>query len=334
MQDPKYRNIYGIFLMLLHSLAASILYAINKYLTGFISSNQVVFLYKLIVLIGILPWVFRDGISGLKTNKLKLHLMRGFVSTVAALCFFNGLSKVDIASATALNKMEPVLLMIIGVIYFKEKLTTPKLLTLLFSFLGMLFVIYPVVNLDENGNYSLMSLFSGFEEINYNYLIILCAVLLWTINSSVIKVLGKTESNKVQLFYVSLISVLVSLPTAMFSWSTQNINGVEILWINEVSPFANFDSTIMMLLIAVAFMHFIHVTCFFQSLKVGEMSIVIPFDYSRLIIGGMIGYYFFDAKPTLSSLIGYGLILTSGIYLLHIQTLNKRKKILVEQEQS
>lgn len=334
MPDSKYRNIYGIFLMLTHSLAASILYAVNKYLTGFISSNQVVFLYKLIVLVGILPWVFKNGIEGLKTKKLKLHMLRGFVSTVAALCFFHGLSKVDIASATALNKMEPVLLMIIGVLYFKESLNLPKVATVLFSFIGMLFVIYPVVTINESGELQLIEFCSDVGEINYSYLIILCAVILWTINSSVIKVLGKTESNKVQLFYVSLISVLVSLPTAMFTWNTQLINGVEILWINGVSPFNNFNSTVMMLLVAVAAMHFTHVTCFFQSLKVGEMSIVIPFDYSRLIIGGILGYYFFDSNPSLSSYIGYSLILLSGVYLLHVQTSSKRKKILIEEEQS
>ncbi len=159
-------------------------------------------------------------------------------------------------------------------------------------------------------------------------------MLLWTINSSVVKLLGKTESNRTQLFYVSLISVLVSLPTAMFTWSTQSIGGLDILWIDEVSPFNNFDNKVMYLLLIVAFMHFLHVTCYFQSLKVGEMSVVIPFDYSRLIIGGMLGYFFFGSDPSISSYIGYFLILASGVYLLKIQMMAKRRAILLEEEQS
>jgi S-adenosylmethionine uptake transporter len=324
---------YGIILMLSHSLAASLLYAVNKYLTGFVSSNQVVFLYKFIVLIGIVPWLLHGGIDCLKTKKFKLHLLRGFVSTIAALCFFYGLSKVDIASATALNKMEPVLLMIIGVLYFKEKFSISKATTVVVSFIGMLFIMYPIITFDDSGMH-FIQFNSEMPQLNYNYLIILCAVLLWTINSSVVKVLGKTESNRTQLFYVSLISVLVSLPTAMFTWSTQSIGGVDILWVGEVSPFNHFNSQVMLLLIVVAVMHFLHVTCYFQSLKVGEMSVVIPFDYSRLVIGGIIGYCFFGSNPSLSSYIGYFLILASGIYLLKIQAVAKRKLALLEEEQS
>lgn len=332
-QHSQYRNIYGIILMLTHSLAASMLYAVNKYLTEFVSSNQMVFLYKFIVLIGIIPWILHGGLNCIKTKKLKLHLLRGFVSTIAALCFFYGLSKVDIASATALNKMEPVLLMIIGVLYFREKFSISKAATVIVSFIGMLFIMYPIVTYDDSGVHFIQLGKDAFE-VNYNYLIILCAVLLWTINSSVVKVLGKTESNRTQLFYVSLFSVLISFPTAMFTWSIQSFAGAEILWINEVSPFSGINSQVLFLLLIVAIMHFVHVTCYFQSLKVGEMSVVIPFDYSRLIIGGILGYLFFASVPSLSSMLGYALILGAGIYLLRIQSKLKRNSRLLEEEQS
>jgi drug/metabolite transporter (DMT)-like permease len=331
--NSQYRNIYGIILMLTHSFAASMLYAVNKYLTEFVSSNQMVFLYKSIVLIGIVPWILHGGLACLKTQKFKLHLLRGVVSTIAALCFFYGLSKVSIASATALNKMEPVLLMVIGVLYFRERFSISKAATVVISFVGMLFVIYPVITMDESGIH-FMELSGGLPEVNYNYLIILCAVLLWTINSSVVKVLGKTESNRTQLFYVSLISVIVSFPAAMFTWSVQSFAGSDILWINEVSPFSGLNSQVMWLLLIVAVMHFIHVTCYFQSLKVGEMSVVIPFDYSRLIIGGVLGYVFFGSTPSMSANIGYIFILSAGVYLLRVQSKLKRSSRLLEDEQS
>ena len=321
MSEPRtqYQNIYGIGFMLANSVALSMLYGMMKYLTEFVSSNQAVFLYKLIVLIGIIPWVLKDGINCVKTEKLKLHLLRGVVSVLGALLFFHGLSKVDIASAVALNKMEPVLLMIIGALYFKEKLTSAKVYSVLISCVGMLFVMYPIITLSDGQlDFPLFNMKEA-PSLNSNYLIIIGAVLLWTVNSSVIKALGKTESNRTQLFYVSIISVLVSMPTALFKWDIQSIGSINIPWISEILSFGDFNMKFILLLAIVAFLHFSHVACYFLSFKVGEMSTVVPFDYTRLVFSGIIGYYFFDSAPSFSSYIGYFLILASGVYLLRVE---------------
>lgn len=320
-----YKNTNGIFLMLVNAFSTSMLYVLIKYLTSDISSSQVVFFYKFLVLAIVIPWVLYDGISCIKTKKLKLHILRGVVSTFAALLFFFGLSKVDVASATALNKMEPVLLMIIGAIYFNEKLSRVRIITVILSCIGMLFVVYPIVSMSENGLSFPWLDGAAAPALNYNYLIILAAVFLWTVNSSIVKTLGKTESNRTQLFYVSLISVLVSFPAAMFAWDTQTIAGFEILWISEVNPFADLNAQVIGLLICAAMLHFMHVACYFQSLKIAEMSVVVPFDYTRLVFGGLLGFCFFGNVPSLSSNIGYCLILGSGIYLLSIEARNKRK---------
>jgi drug/metabolite transporter (DMT)-like permease len=320
-----YKNVQGIIFMLINSVSISVLYGINKYLTQFISSNQVVFLYKLVVLLAVIPWVLYGGVECIKTKKLKLHLLRGIVSTFGALLFFYGMSKVDIASATALNKMEPVLLMLVGAFYFKEKLSLSKITTVLVSCVGMLFVVYPIVTFTGEG-LQLPWLHSQNEapEFNYNYLIILGAVLLWTLNSGVVKTLGKTESNRTQLFYVSLISVLVSMPAALFKWEIQPVIGINMPWIAEAASFTNFSSLYIMLILLMGVLHFSHVSFYFLSLKVGEMSVVIPFDYSRLVFGGIASWWVFDSAPSFSSYIGYFLILSSGLYLLKTQATAKK----------
>jgi drug/metabolite transporter (DMT)-like permease len=321
----NYKNINGIIFMLLNSVSISILYAINKYLTQFISSNQIVFLYKLAVLIAIIPWILHGGIECIKTKKIKLHLLRGFVSTVGALLFFYGMSKVDIASATAINKMEPVLLMLIGALYFKETLSRAKIIAVLVSCFGMLFVVYPMITLHEGSLIiPLLNKDHIAPEFNYNYLIVIAAVLLWTLNSSVVKTLGKTESNRTQLFYVSLISVLVAMPAALFKWEMHSTWGIP--FIAEYNSFDHFQSYYMILILLMGALHFLHVSFYFLSLKVGEMSVVVPFDYSRLVFGGLMGWLLFGVTPSLSSYIGYMFILVSGIYLLNEE--NKRKKLL------
>lgn len=325
MSQPKYRNTNGIVLMLINAFATSMLYVIIKYLSEFITSSQVVFIYKSLVLIGIIPWILYDGFGCIKTKKLKLHLLRGVVSTCGALFFFYGLSRVSIASATALNKMEPILLMILSAVYFKEKLSMVKISTIIISCIGMLFVVYPFVNFTETGFEFPLFEDSAETKFNYNYLAILAGVFLWTANSSVIKVLGKTESNRTQLFYVSVISVLVAMPAALFQWDTHLIFGISIPWANGFNSFSSLTSQSVGFLLCLGMLHFIHVACYFQSLKIAEMSVVAPFDYSKLVFGGVLGYCFFGTDPSLSAYIGYFLILSSGIYLLRHQVKEKRK---------
>lgn len=321
----QFRNTNGIVLMLINAFATSMLYVIIKYLTEFLTSNQVVFIYKSLVLLGILPWILYDGISCVKTKKLKLHLLRGVVSTLGALCFFYGMSKVDVASATALNKMEPVLLMIVSGIFFQEKLSNAKITTVVLSCIGMLFVVYPFITMTDTG-----IAFPFFEEgkqdqgFNYHYLIIMLGVLLWTANSSVIKILGKTESNRTQLFYVSLISVLVAMPTAVFQWDYQQFGNWNLPWVSGMNSFVNINSQTVGFLLCLGMLHFMHVACYFQSLKIAEMSVVAPFDYSKLVFGGILGYCFFGNVPTISAYIGYVLIIASGIYLLKIEAADKK----------
>ena len=327
LKSPSPQNMSGICFMLVNSLSMSLLYVVNKYLMGFLDSNLVVFAYKFAVLLGILPWILHGGIDCIRTKKIKLHLLRGILSTVGALLFFHGLSKVDVASATALNKMEPVLLMLVSLFYFKEKLSGTKISATIMSCIGMLFVIYPLVTYTNTGlHIPLLGDGSEAPEFNYNYLIVLGGVLFWTANSSVVKALGKTESNRTQLFYISVFSVIVSLPTALFKWEWIDAAGMNILWITDTISFMNFKMEYLGFIALGALFHFIHMASYFQSLKIAEMSVVIPFDYSRLIFGGALGYYFFNNVPSFSSCIGYVLILISGIFLLRAEA-KIRKKI-------
>lgn len=318
-QAKQPRNLYGIVLMLIHALALTILYANNKFIMEFISSNQLVFLYKTAVLLGALPWILKNGKQSLKTDRLHLHLLRGIVSTSGGLLFTYGLSKVDIASATAINKMEPILLMLLASFYFKEKLSTEKIVTIILSMLGMLMVSYQVVAWGESGlNFPWLNNGGKISSFNYYYLIIFGAVLLWTVNSSIVKSLGSTESNKTQLFYISLISVLFSMPFALCSWKWANIGGIQLPYFDSFHSIFNIGLTksLIGLIMLSALMHFLHVICYFQSMKVAEMSVVIPFDYARLVFGAIFGYVFFHEEPTFSAFMGYLLILVSGVYLL------------------
>ena len=318
MTTHNYKNIQGIMWMLTNSLATVVLYALGKHATNTIHPLQVVFLYKLVVLIGVICYVSYVGIECVKTKKLPLHMARGFFSSLGGILFFYGLHKVDIGNAIALSKLEPIFLMTISIIYFNEKLTQAKLLSFIISFIGMIFVVYPVL---EYNNGELIIPWLGSEvnmsKFNYNYLIILLAMLSWSVNSSLVKMLGKTESNRTQLFYVSLISVILTFPLAFYLY--------------EEGTIAALNLPLFISFILLGILYFIHAVCHFMSLKVAEMSVVIPYDYSKLVFGAIVSYCFFTTEPSFSSYIGYGLIILAGIYLFK-KNVRAKKNIVIDND--
>ena len=55
--------------------------------------------------------------------------------------------------------------------------------------------------------------------------------------------------------------------------------------------------------------------CAVKGFKVGEATAVVPFDYSRLIFAGFIGFWLFGDIPGLHTLGGAALIVTSTLYI-------------------
>jgi len=59
------------------------------------------------------------------------------------------------------------------------------------------------------------------------------------------------------------------------------------------------------------------------SLRVGELSAIIPFRYSRIVFLLILGFVVFGERPSLSMLLGTALIIISGVYVMwreHIVT--------------
>ena len=52
------------------------------------------------------------------------------------------------------------------------------------------------------------------------------------------------------------------------------------------------------------------------SLRLGELSAIMPFRYSRIVFLIILGFLVFGERPTASMLIGSTLILISGVYIM------------------
>jgi S-adenosylmethionine uptake transporter len=228
-----------------------------------------------------------------------MHVARGTFSLLGTLCFFVAVSNLDVTNAAAITYLDHILVVLIGFWYFKEKISHPKAVMIVMSFLGAMFIVKP-----------------GIVSFNKYYVFLFMAVLFWALNCTVIKMLGSTERSKAQIFYVMLFSSMFSAPLALYEWKP-----VELWHAKYIA--------------AIALCYLIHTVAFFKAFKFADMSTVMPFDYCRLIFTGLLGFLILNESPDMFSMIGYTLIILGGIYAIQHETRKhktKSQKIELEAE--
>lgn len=272
--------------MLINSIAMSLIYVIQKDLIKVISSKQIAFLYKMGVFMVMIPVFLQEGISStVATKKIHIHIARGAFSLMGSICFCEALNSINTVDATAMTYLENIVILFTGVLYFKEKLTRPKIILTISGLVGALLVTKP-----------------GNSSLNIGYVYILFAIFFWALNNFSIKILGKTERSKTQLFYASLFSSMLSIPMIYNkSW-----DGLQVYHYKYI--------------FALSILHAIHVVSFFRALKSADISIVMPFDYTRIIFSGILGYFIFSERPDILSIIGYIIIMLGGGYMIYKET--------------
>lgn len=321
-------NLIGIGLMVLNGLCISVIYLLMKQLTMDISSHLALFLYKLTLWFAILPWcLYKGGFSNLKTKRFWLHASRGFLSISGGLCLFFSIKHVALSDATAIGYLEQVLLVIIGILYFKEPSSKTKVFGIFTALMGAFIVVYPdIISFSQHSFIPDFFYNGGFKEFNYYYTFVFLSILFWAANCTVIKVLGKTDTPKVQLFYNLMISCIIAAPLAFLSW--QPVEGFGALKLpTRVFSFEELGlkEEHLFFLLALGVMYFLHSMAFMNSLKVAEMSTVMPFMYTNIVFAGLLGYTYFSEVPSEASQFGYVLIVAAGIVLLRSEARKKRK---------
>ena len=100
------------------------------------------------------------------------------------------------------------------------------------------------------------------SEFNMYYVFVFMALGFWSLNSSLIKVLGRTEKTKSQTFYVLLFSSIMAYPTAFMNWEfITSFGPIEIRYPTSLIPLSDLGLEVKHIgLIAIlAACYFVHV---------------------------------------------------------------------------
>lgn len=186
--------------------------AIVKYLSADLTQAQLVFFRNLFALSVLLPWVFRVGFNGLRTQHPGLHMFRSITGLVAMYCFFYVLSNMPLAPAMMALHTAPFLVPFVARVWLKERISRYTVVAIVIGFFGVLLVLSP-----------------GAQQVNlFIWIALFCATLV-AVNKCSIRKLSSTEPSARIVFYFTGLGTLVSFFPMLFDW--QPISPVNWLWL-------------------------------------------------------------------------------------------------------
>ncbi len=218
----------------------------------------------------------------LKKNRVKL-MLRCLFGTLGIYFYFHSIDNLLLVNASMLTRLSPFFVTLFALLILKESIHYMSWLVYIPMIIGCICIIKPTSELFNPA--SLLAVISA------------CSGAMAYI---MIKSIGREESTYTIIFWFTLISSGIYLI----------IGFNEIKVIDEI----NFLSLIMIGVFGVIGQ--IGLTISYQLSKA---SYVAPYSYFYIIFSGFIGFYVWNERPDIISLVGYFLIIIAYLYLIFFQ---------------
>ena len=274
-------DVKGVINICLASLFFTLMSAFVKLISSNLGLIEIIFLRSLIATFILIPFilVFKENI---KTNLYTKHLIRALIGITSMLLNFYALSKIPLTNYTVISFTKIFFVIPFAFLLLKEKIQISLFFYVSIGFIGVFFIV-------------------GYEESDKllfpYYICALLANILIAYIKIFIKNISKRESNTKIQFYFSLNStIILAIP---FFLSNSNVLLIDIFFIFLLSIFC---------LLAQYFT--------IKGLKNSQAVKVMPFDYSRVIFGSIIGISFFSENISEGIIFGSLIIIFSGIKLM------------------
>ena len=292
-------NPKGILYILLAMMVFSVQDGIMKHIYNFVSLYEVYLVRTVISFVLILtfliltkkPIVFKSKYPVLTFFRVILFFF-GFSS------FYISLTVLPLGTATALFFVTPFLITIFAHFFLKEEIGMRRWSAVVVGFIG----VYITLNPD-------------FSNFNYLSLLPILCAFCYSLSMIIIKKTSDKDSVYTQTFTFYIGAIILSIIFYFIigdgQYNTSDHPASQFIFREW---FVDFKSNILLMSITgitatVAFLFL------FTAYSIASPSVISPFEYSILFWSPLIGWLYFDEIPTLSTVVGILIIVSSGIYI-------------------
>jgi len=272
----------GVFYSLATSLVASSAAAVVKYLAAELSPWLIVWLQYGICTLLMLPWVYRHGIQGLRSERYSLHLIRSLGGWLGFTTYYLAIPLIPLVDASLLRAAAPLWVPVIVWASFAERVPALRWIALISGFIGICFIVYAGDTAHDSD-----------QALNLGHLIGLCAGVGLAISMAFTRALSTSEPAGRVLFYYFSFAFLASTPMAIVHWAPIAIN----LWLGLAYVGASIFLTMIF---------------YTRAYTYAPTTIVAPLGYIAIPIAALIDWIFWGHIPAAMVSVGCLIVICSG----------------------
>ena len=220
----------------------------------------------------------------------KYVIMRTICELLGAVFFVTAIALTPLSSASAILQITPLLVTIGAVIFFREKVGWRRWSAVFVGFMGVLLILRPG--------------FGGFMP------------------ASIFALLGSVFLAARDLSTRAMKVDLPSITIALYAFIAFGISGILIIPFNSPMVIPSLNQ-IMYFIGASTFGVFAYYSLVISS-RIGEMSVISPFRYSRIVFAMLLAIIILGERPDSFTLIGAAIIVLSGMYTFVRENLLKK----------
>jgi drug/metabolite transporter (DMT)-like permease len=292
----KQAPLHGVLWMAVAALFFAVSAGLVRHISVTIDAFEQTFWRQFLGLLIILPFVWRNGLVGLRSRQIKTNLMRNLAGYAGISLYFYSVTLIPLAESLALQFTLPLFTIVFAMLILAEKVGVHRWTATIIGFLGALVILRP-----------------GMIAIQPGALMALASAACLAMSDTLVRRLSRTDTTLSIVFYSYLLQVPVALAVALPNWVTPM--AADWPW-----------------LIALGACSFIAQWGLSRAFVLAEASLVSPILFLRLPIVAIIGYVFFAQVPDVWTWVGAVVICASAYYAAQRETLHRRRHAATEPE--
>lgn len=259
--------------------------------------HAVRYFVNLVIMIAL--FVPRNGWRLLKTQRVWLVLARSLALALGSLTGGFALRAMPLAETVSILYLAPLAVLFLAMPVLGEKVKWFGWVAAAIGFIGLLLIVRPHANISTIG-------------LLFSFLCFLTAVVYPVLS----RLLSKTESTEILMFYVSLVGSI--------------FYGIQLPWTmpSTFPPWPDFA-----LMLAVGVSSLIGHSLFTAAYARAPVALLGPFTYAHIAWATLLGWWFFNQVPDGITFIGIALVAAAGVGNAVMNYLHSRETELIFEPQ-
>jgi S-adenosylmethionine uptake transporter len=237
-------------------------------------------------------WILaRYGWRGFINPKWKLYVVRGIMGCTAGFLIIHSLKLIPMSDFYGIIFLNPMVVTLLAVFFLNERIGWHRIAAIIVGFIGVMIIAGPAYN-----------------DGNTGYLLALIAVVFTSGNAIIIRKIGQEKIKTHYAFFPMLTCTIITMPFMLADFSLPH------------------DMPTIGLLALLPLMSLTGLIVFTIGLsRARDTSVVMPFHYTQMVWGALLGLIIFGDVPTLTTIAGSLVIAAAGLMVIWREHVHHRQ---------